>query len=418
MTTSRSVSSTPFTSANSITSANSGAFDPARVVERVTPTGHYDAIVVGARVAGAATAMLLARRGLRVLAVDKSAYGSDTHSSHALMRGAVGKLHRWGLLDRVWDSGTPVITGTTFRYGAKSIDIEIPATDEMPGLAAPRRTVLDAIMVDAAVEAGATVLHRTRLVEIVRDDSGRVRGAALALPDGRVVSLTTDLLIGADGLRSTVARHLDVPITRQGEHAGAYVLQYFQDLDAAPNSYTWLYERDLGGGIIPTNDGMFCAFAGMRPSQFREVGRHDTTAAVAEVFARLDPDMHAAMQRATPVGPARSWPGVRGQFRKAFGPGWALVGDAGYFKDPFAAHGISDAFRDAELLADAAVSGDFQRYESLRDELSAPLFDVLEQIASFDWDLDTLPNLHMQLSVAMREEGRALQAFDAVPVAI
>lgn len=389
-----------------------------RRIDQPTPSGHYDAIIVGARVAGAATAMLLARRGLRVLAVDKSGYGSDTHSSHALMRGAVGKLQRWGLLDRVWASGAPVITGTTFHYGAARIDIDIPASDEIPGLAAPRRTVLDAILVDAAVDAGASVLHDTRLVEIVRDHTGRVCGAAIALADGRIASLTTDLLIGADGLRSTVARQLDVPITRRGAHASAYILQYFSDLDAAPNSYTWLYESGVSGGLIPTNDAMFCTFVGMRPSEFRDVGRHDTAAAMADVFARLDPDLHAATQRATLVGPMRSWPGVRGQFRKAFGPGWALVGDAGYFKDPFAAHGISDAFRDAELLADAVVTGDFDRYESLRDELSAPLFDVLEQIASYDWDLDMLPDLHMQLSVAMRDEGHAMRSIERAPATV
>jgi flavin-dependent dehydrogenase len=392
--------------------------EPARLDARQTPIGHYDAIVVGARVAGAATAMLLARNGLRVLAIDKAAYGSDTHSSHALMRGAMSKLDRWGLLDQVWERGTPLITGTSFRYGSTHVDIEIPATDTIPGLAAPRRTVLDALMVDAAIEAGATVLHDTRLVGIDRDSHGRVRGVDIAVADDQVLSLTTDLLIGADGLRSTVARQLEVPITRQGDHAAAYVLQYYRDLDMAPDAYTWLYGPDIGGGVIPTNDGVFCTFASMRPSEFREVGRRDINAAMDDVFRRLDPELHAASRAATPVGPARSWPGVRGQFRKAVGPGWALVGDAGYFKDPFAAHGISDAFRDAELLADSVLSGDFDRYESLRDELSTPLFNVLDKIAGYQWDLDTLPGLHMELSMAMRDEGKALRSLERTPATV
>jgi hypothetical protein len=116
------------------------------------------------------------------------------------------------------------------------------------------------------------------------------------------------------------------------------------------------------------------------------------------------------------LGPIR--PGVRGQFRKAVGPGWALVGDAGYFKDPFAAHGISDAFRDAELLADSVLSADFDSYESLRDELSTPLFNVLDKIAGYQWDLDTLPGLHMDLSMAMRDEGKALRSLERTPATV
>ena len=130
------------------------------------PHGHYDAVVVGARAAGAAATMLLARRGLRVLAVDKAVYGRDTLSSHGLMRGAVSRLHHWGLLGKVWEAGTPVITKTSFRYGAEVLELDIPAREGIPGLAAPRRTVLDPILVDAAIAAGAAVHHDARLLSI------------------------------------------------------------------------------------------------------------------------------------------------------------------------------------------------------------------------------------------------------------
>jgi 2-polyprenyl-6-methoxyphenol hydroxylase-like FAD-dependent oxidoreductase len=368
------------------------------------PSGHYDALVVGARAAGAATAMLLARRGLRVLAVDKAVYGSDTLSSHALMRGAVTRLHRWGLLGKVWEAGTPVITKTTFRYGAEVVELDVPATQEIPGLAAPRRTVLDPILVDAAIEAGVAVHHETRLLIIRTEAGGRVRGATLGLADGSTVTITTDLLIGADGLRSMVARQLDVPVTRRGAHASAYIMQYFTDVDLPAGTYSWLYRPGLGAGVISTNADTFCVFAAMPPDRFNTEARRDAAAAMADVLRALDPDLWRALSTGTTTGPIRSWPGVRGQFRTAYGPGWALVGDAGYFKDPFAAHGISDAFRDAELLTHATMGGDFARYERLRNELSMPVFDVLEQIASYDWDLDTLPGLHVQLSQAMRDE--------------
>jgi flavin-dependent dehydrogenase len=376
---------------------------------RSRPTGYYDAIVVGARAAGAATAMLLARRGLRVLAVDKGHYGSDTLSSHALMRGAVTRLHRWGLLDRVWAAGTPVITRASFRYGDDGYDVDVPASDELPGLAAPRRTVLDPILVDAARDAGAHVLHRARLLDLVRDTDGRVRGAKLWFDDGTTCLVTADLVIGADGRQSAVAKHVNAPITREGDHASAYVLRYVTGLDAPDDAYRWMFRPGLGAGVIPTNDATWCVFAALPPERFA-AERHDPGAAMQRVLDAVDPDLARSFATAGPAGPLRTWPGVRGRFRQAHGPGWALVGDAGYFKDPFAAHGISDAFRDAELLTEAVVDGDLARYERLRDELSAPLFEVLERFTAYDWDLTTLPDLHLRLSRAMRDEDLATEA--------
>jgi flavin-dependent dehydrogenase len=377
---------------------------PATPPEARHPSGHFDAVVVGARAAGAATAMLLARRGLRVLAIDKAAYGSDTLSSHALMRGAVSRLQRWGLLGKVWDAGTPVITKTSFRYGPNVLEVDISASDDIPGLAAPRRTVLDPILVDAAMSAGAVVCHETRLLRIDTDASGRVRDLQIRFADGSTGALSAELLIGADGLHSTVARQLDVPVTRHGAYGSAYVLQYFAHVDLPADTYYWLYRPGLGAGVIPTNAGTFCVFAAIPPDRFKAEARRDAAAMMAAVLHALDPDLWRVLSAGTRVGPTRSWPGVRGQFRKPYGAGWALVGDAGYFKDPFAAHGISDAFRDAELLTEAIMDGDFRRYERLRDELSMPLFNVLERIASYGWDLESLPGLHLQLSQAMRDE--------------
>ena len=126
----------------------------------------YDVVVVGARAAGAATAMLLARRGLRVLAVDRGAYGTDTLSTHALMRAGVFQLAAWGLLERIEAADTPRVRRTVFHYEDEVIDIPIKPRDGVPGLFAPRRTVLDRVLVDAAVEAGADVRHRVRLADL------------------------------------------------------------------------------------------------------------------------------------------------------------------------------------------------------------------------------------------------------------
>src|SRR4029453_8593679 len=99
--------------------------------------------------------MLLARQGLRVLLVDRDRYGSDTLSTHALMRGSVFLLGRWGLRDRIVEAGTPPVRTTRFHYGADTMTVTVKPTLGVEALYAPRRTVLDAVLVDPAVPAGA-----------------------------------------------------------------------------------------------------------------------------------------------------------------------------------------------------------------------------------------------------------------------
>jgi flavin-dependent dehydrogenase/LmbE family N-acetylglucosaminyl deacetylase len=376
----------------------------------------YDVVIVGARVAGAATAMLLARQGLRVLAVDGERLGSDTLSTHALMRGAVRRLADWGLLDAVWEADTPVIERVAFSYGGHPFVVDVRPEPGLPGLAAPRRTVLDPILVDGARAAGAEVLHETRVVHVQSDRTGRVSGVRLAGRDGTEVTVTADLVVGADGLRSSVARAVAAPVTARGQSAAACTIRYYTDLDVDRSAFGWVYAPGVGGGLIPTNAGAVCVFTGMPPEELQVQRRGDLERAHHRNLRRLAPELADAVRAATPVGPVRSFPGVRGQFRRPFGPGWALVGDAGYFKDPAAAHGIADALRDAELLTRAVLTGDFAGYESDRDTLSRPVFEVLERIASFEWDLETLAGLHERLSKAMRAEEQAVLAAPAGPV--
>src|SRR5512143_1606036 len=139
----------------------------------------YDAIVVGARPAGAATAMLLARAGLRVLAVDRAREGTDALSTHALMRGAVLQLRRWGLLGALEAAGTPAIRTATFHYGAEEVTVPVKSRDGVDALYAPRRTLLDSLLVGSARAAGAVVAHEVALADLVRGPGGRVEGAVL-----------------------------------------------------------------------------------------------------------------------------------------------------------------------------------------------------------------------------------------------
>ena len=166
----------------------------------------YDVVIVGARVAGAATAMLLARHGLRVLAVDRGQYGADTLSTHALMRGGVLQLHKWGVLDAVNAAGAVPIRQTTFYYGDDLLTIPIKPRDGIEALYAPRRALLDRLLVDYAVASGAHVRHGIQVDRLLQSGDGRVAGVAIRDKSGEARAIAAGIVIGADGLRSTVAR--------------------------------------------------------------------------------------------------------------------------------------------------------------------------------------------------------------------
>ena len=374
----------------------------------------YDAIVVGARCAGAATALLLARGGMRVLAIDRSAYGSDTLSTHALMRGGVQQLARFGLLDALRATDTPKIEKVTFHYGPDAFEIPIKAKDEIDALYAPRRTVLDALLVDAARAAGAEVHHGAAMRELETDASGRVTGVAIEDERGGCRLLDTGIVIGADGLRSRVARLTGAREEHTGRHATATLFGYFAGL--AVEGYHWHYELGVGAGAIPTGGGLTCVFVGVAPERYaRELAR-DTGEGFRRVLAQAAPDLAAALGSATQAGPLRRFAGRRGFLRRPFGPGYALVGDAGYFKDPLTAHGITDALRDAELLARALIAGgseaELRAYQAARDAIALPFFETTDAIASFAWDLPRLQALHVALSEGMVRGVRAMAALD------
>ncbi|MGK7867963.1 FAD-dependent oxidoreductase [Falsiroseomonas sp. E2-1-a20] len=371
----------------------------------------YDAVVIGARCAGAATAMLMARQGQRVLLVDRAGYGTDALSTHALMRGGVLQLARWGLLRRLQQAGTPAIRTTTFHYGAESIEVEIKPDPLVPALYAPRRTLLDSVLVDAAAAAGAEVWHGPTLVGLRHGADGRVTGARLLSASGAQYDVAAGLVVGADGLGSSVARLVAAPVRRQARHATAAVFGYWAGLPHAGNH--WHYAPGASVGVIPTNAGEHCVFVSVPPARFRAAFRADRAGAYHAVLREVAPTLAEAVAGARQASPLHAFAGRRGFFRKAHGPGWALVGDAGYFKDPLTAHGITDALRDAELLAEVALHGTpaaFATYETTRDALSLPVFEATDAIASFEWDLAGVQALHRALNRAMKPEVEHLMA--------
>jgi 2-polyprenyl-6-methoxyphenol hydroxylase-like FAD-dependent oxidoreductase len=370
----------------------------------------YDVLIIGARVAGAATAMLLARAGVRVLVVDQSRAGSDTFSTHALMRGGVIQLSRWGLLDELRRAGTPPVRRTVVRYGSTEEIVEVAPIPHCDALYAPRRTVLDPLLVDAARRAGATVRFGVRVTGLLRNGSGRVVGAVARDGDGRSLHLLARLTIGADGRRSLVARQVRARIYASGRHASALIGGYVDGIEV--DGYQWLYAPGASAGIIPTNGGQASVWVGLPSHAFRDLDC-GLPHAFWEALQHTSPEHAALVARGSLTGPLRGFPGSPGFLREPWGPGWALVGDAAHFKDPLSAHGMTDALRDAELLADAIIAvRDGSRRErdamvgfrDLRDELSRQTHALTDRVASYDWDLTELRELLVALSRSMRPE--------------
>lgn len=377
----------------------------------------WDAIVVGGRCAGALTALCLARGGMRVLVLERGAPGTDTLSTHALMRTGTHQLQRWGVLHRLVASGAPVIRSTTFHYAAEPTTVPIHPRGDVPGLIAPRRYVLDTVLLDAARSAGVRVDFGARVCGLRWDARGRVAGVVVKTRQGVEESHAAGFVIGADGARSTVASLVGAGHSRVGRFCAATLYAYVADLRAAwpgPDGYHWFFGPRASASLIPTNDGLTCLAASVPASSPESQMLPTVGAAYFRWLEGISPALADGVAQGKVVGKFRRFAGTRGFMRNCQGPGWALVGDASAFRDPATAHGISDALRDAELLAAALLVGSAEalgEYERLRDEISTPLFDVTDRIASFQWTLDELRTLHTELSAHMKRELRELESY-------
>jgi flavin-dependent dehydrogenase len=348
-------------------------------------TTGYDAIVVGARCAGSPTAMLLARKGHRVLLVDRATFPSDTLSTHAIHAPGMAALRRWGLIDAVTGTGCPPLSTYRVDFGPFTVQGTPPPVEGQSAGYAPRRYLLDGILVEAAAAAGVEVRERFSVHELLVEDGAVVgiRGSGGGGPD---VVERARIVIGADGRNSSVARGV-----RAGEYAakprlGYGYYTYWQDLPI--DGFTAFSRPDRAWGAFPTNDGLTLVVVGWPYAEAAaykaDVERNYlATLELAPWFADL-------VRGATRVEPFLGG-AVPGYLRTPYGPGWALVGDAGYNKDPITAQGISDAFRDAELCAtavDAAFSGRqsvadaMATYQLTRDAHVLPIYEFTSQMAT------------------------------------
>lgn len=347
----------------------------------------YDAIVVGARVAGSPLAMLLARKGYRVLLLDRDTFPSDIMSTHYIHLPGKARLKQWGLLDKIAEDGAPWITARTLHFDGMAMT---PPDLPMPGglnsdTICPRRYSLDKILVDAAVEAGAELREGVSVRELIWDGStvAGVRGHE----GGKPFEARARIVVGADGIHSLVAREVK-PVEYDCHPSLTY--GYYTYWTGVQDTGMHIYFFSEGNGVLvfPTNDGKHCIGVGGVHAEFQNF-RSDIEGnylrALQKVPELAEQVNHGEHERYLGTADMPNY------FRKPYGPGWALTGDAGYHRDFITGLGINDAFLQAELLAaalDDAWSGRkpevaaLAGFQAQRDDYVKPTYDVTVQIAA------------------------------------
>jgi flavin-dependent dehydrogenase len=375
---------------------------------------YHDVVVVGARCAGAATAMLIARQGRDVVVLDRAAFPSDTLSTHAIARGGVVQLARWGLLDAVLASGAPKIRRVEFHLPGAATDTR--AVKERHGLdhlVAPRRHILDALLQQAAVDAGAQLRTGVSVHGVVTDDDGRVTGVTVTDVSGAVRTIGARIVIGADGVHSRIARAVGAAVIDERPSDGAGQYTYVTGFDS--DVFEFHVADGLFAGVFPTHGGEANVWVCSPADVSVLSGRGDERIGkFLELVAAASPSLAERVRAGTITAPVRGAARYPNHVRQAFGPGWALVGDAGYHRDPITGHGITDAFRDAELLAEHL--DDLAAYAEERDRALAPIFDLTCRLGSYP-PVDAFIALQKQLSVLLEHEADALANRPPIPAA-
>jgi flavin-dependent dehydrogenase len=383
-----------------------------------TNRSRHDVVVVGGRVAGSATAMLLARLGHDVAVVDQASFPSDTLSTHSIARSGVVQLRRWGLLDEVLDSGAPAVRQVTFHALGESVSRPIKHKAGVDLVVAPRRYVLDTIVATAAERAGADLRTGVTVTGVQRDRRGRVVGVYGHDRAGARIDIGARYVIGADGLGSRVARSVGAAINQVRPAQGAAQYAYYAGI-----AWTGIELFAAGGslaGVFPTHHGQACIWITNPSADARAVRRRSGSRveAFGELLERSAPQLAERLRHARRTSPVRGMLRMPNQVRQAFGPGWALVGDAGYYRDAVTGYGISDAFRDAELLAvalDQALGADTEEttalalYQRRRDQALREIFEITCRLAAYP-RVPTFIELQKQLSAAIDKEAAALAA--------
>jgi 2-polyprenyl-6-methoxyphenol hydroxylase-like FAD-dependent oxidoreductase len=352
-----------------------------------------DVVVVGGRCAGAPTAMLLARAGLSVRLVERSARLGDVVSGHLIKPAGVARLRRWNVLDAVLATGCPRLEDRVLWLGGQPQHAPAPEPGTSP--MAPRRTVLDPILLTAAAQAGAEVEMGVSVHGLLRKD-GRVTGVRTASGERRA-----RLVIGADGRNSRIARLAGAQTYHDHPPVTFAYYAYWRGCPVA-GVHAWL-EPGRFFGIFPVGGGLALAFVQAPRGEYPAFRRNPLTAYIGELRSR--PALAGLLGEAVIAEQLRGTAALPTFFRSSSGPGWALAGDAGHHKDPVIARGIADAFRDADLLTSAVVDGwhgdldaALARYGRQRDQCAIPLSDANLGIARLDMAAGPLGAAWLQMT--------------------
>jgi flavin-dependent dehydrogenase len=376
----------------------------------------YDAIVVGARCGGSPTAMLLALNGYRVLLVDKATFPSDTMSTHLAHPPAVAALDRWGILEQLEATNCPPITRYSFDFGPVAVAGTPRPSDGTAKAYCPRRIVLDALLVEAAAAAGAEVREAFTVEEVLIDD-GRVTGIRGHAKGGDTVTETAKVVVGADGRHSLLAKAVQPEQYNEVPPLAPAYYAYWSGLPADGFDTYIRAESGRGWAAIPTHDGLTCVVQGTPQADFATT-KKDVEGTYLEGF-ELAPEFAERIKGAKRESGFMGAGDLAGYFRKPYGPGWALVGDAGYHKHPITAFGITDAFRDAEAVASALDETFSERrslddamadYQRARDEEALPIYGFTCDFAK----LEPPPPEMQQLIGAMQGNQEAQDGFVSV----
>ena len=373
----------------------------------------YDAIIIGARCAGSPLAMLLARKGYRVLVLDKATFPSDTISTHHVHQPGVARLERWGLLEKVRASNCPPTTEIRFDAGPFVLKGTPTPYEGTAEAYAPRRRVLDKILADAAVEAGAELREGFSVRELTTDGEA-ITGIRGSDAMGATVTEKARIVIGADGARSFVARSVQAPVYLD---RGGLTCNYYSYWSGVPLDAVEIYVR-TGRMIVAdkTNDGLVMTTVVWPKEEFDRVRSNIES----EFMRSLDEHAPVLAERLRAGRREERFAGagfLSNLFRKPYGEGWALVGDAGYVKDPVTAQGITNGFSHAEMLAEALYEGFSGRrgmdkaladYERRRNEEVRAMFDHTCGLARLDPPAPEMLSLIEALQGNEAETGRFL----------
>ena len=348
----------------------------------------YDTIIVGARCAGSALGLLLARRGYRVLLVDRDTFPSDMPmSSHFVHQRGVACLARWGLREQIVATNSPPVRRIAIDVGPFTLTGTAPPVDNEPDAFAPRRLLLDDLLVQTAIQSGAELREGCPVEHLLFQD-GQVTGVQAVTPHGTTFSESARLVVGADGPASRVAAEVQAAEHHAQPARQGTAWVYWHDV---PLTEAEIYLRDFEGIYAFPSSGGTVVGANWSIDRFRAIRRDIDTHYVA-LLCRVAPQLAECVMRASRADERLYLGSTRNFFRTAHGPGWALLGDAHYKKDPCTAQGITDAFCDAERLADAidhGLAGRRQLSEALAEyarqsvEWALPFYELTCQMATF-----------------------------------